>query len=267
MLPSSRRVRHPPRSVSVSILLAGVLLIFHQPSRVFALTVLRVPFTLTRSLLRAVLLVPRLPALARENTSLKSELLHHQLELSQLREALRHAQQSQVLLKAVPQGSVATVLDRSLLPTQQTVLLDKGARDGFSLDSVVLDAAGVVGRIVDVQPTTSLALLVTDPESRISSVVERSRETGLLVGRGQGMCELIYLDAEADVQEGDRVLTAGLGGTIPKGLLLGTVSRVERDEETGVASAWISPAAHLGQLEEVLCLSVRPMRPPGKDAR
>jgi len=67
--------------------------------------------------------------------------------------------------------------------------------------------------------------------------VERSRETGLLVGRGSGPCDLIYLDAAADVELGDRVVTAGLDGPFPKGVVLGTVTRVVRNEEVGTARA------------------------------
>ena len=88
----------------------------------------------------------------------------------------------------------------------------------------------------------------------MAALVERSRETGLVVGRGSGVCELIYLDQDADVQEGDRILTAGLGGTFPKGLVLGTVTRVVRDETSGSARAIVAPAAHLSRLEEVLCI-------------
>ena len=200
--------------------------------------------------------LPRLPALTRENERLRTELVQSHLEAAQLRETLRKAQQAEALSAVQPhaQGRMVGVLTRSMSPTQQTVLLDGGTQDGVALESTIIDASGVVGRIVEVHPMTALAMLISDPNSRIAAMVERSRETALLVGRGLGFCELIYLEADADVEAGDRVITAGLGGPLPKGLLLGTVGRIARDEQTGSATATMIPASRLGRLEEVLCL-------------
>jgi rod shape-determining protein MreC len=205
---------------------------------------------------QTILLLPRLPSLRAENARLRAELSRDQLEIAQLREQVRHDGRREALVKSAPaaSGVVASVIARATVPTPQAVLLDKGQRDGLTLDTVILDGAGVIGRVAELQPMSALVLLLTDPETRVAALIERSRETGLLVGRGRGRCELIYLDADADVQEGDRVMTAGLKGSFPKGLLLGSVARVVRDETAGVSSAWVSPAARLGRLEEVLCL-------------
>jgi rod shape-determining protein MreC len=201
--------------------------------------------------------LPRLPSLAPENTELRAELMQRQVENAQLREALPPAEQAEALLAATPsqrRGIVARVIGRSTIPTQQTVLLDHGERHGLTVESVTLDASGLIGRVTELHPTTALVTLLTDPDSRIAGLVERSRETGLLVGRGRGRCEFIYLDAEAEIEEGDRIVTAGLGGPFPKGVLLGTVVRVVRDEQVGAAWASVEPAARLGRMEEVLCL-------------
>jgi len=182
-------------------------------------------------------------------------LIQQRADAARLREELRHVKQSQGLLETASRGEiVATVLSRSTIPTQQTVLLNKGSRQGLTLETAVIDANGVVGRVTELHTVTSLVTLLTDPDSRIAGLVERSRESGLLVGRGHGQCEFIYLDAQADIEAGDRILTAGFGGPLPKGLLLGTVTHVVRDEASGAARALVRPAAHLGRLEEVLCL-------------
>ncbi len=249
-------MRHPSRVFLISILLVAAVSVRSQPLRGALLTLLRFPFTVVRTAVSALRLLPHLPSLSHENASLRAALAQRQFETAQLREQLRHAQQRQALITAAAprDGIVARVIFRSILPTQQTVLLDKGGRDGLTVDSVILDAVGVVGRVTELYPSSCLATLLTDPESRVAALIERSRETGLLMGRGHGQCELIYLDAQADLQEGDRVVTAGSGGPFPKGLLLGRVVRVVRDEPSGAASAWVAPAAHLGRLEEVLCL-------------
>ena len=247
----------PPRPALISTFLLGVLLIFHEPARHAALSFLRFPFTVVKTCAGILVALPRLSALTQENGSLRAELIQRQLEVAQLRETMRYAHQADVLKEKnpSPQGTVAVVIGRSTIPTQHMALLDHGSRDGLTLDSVIVDAAGVIGRVTEVHPSTCLVMLLTDPESRVAGLVERSRETGLLVGRGGGACEFTYLDAQADIEAGDRIVTAGLGGPFPKGLLLGTVVRVSRDEQAGTASASVDPAAQLGRLEEVLCLS------------
>ena len=259
-LPAFPSPAPPARRFSrVAVLSAGLLgvaLVVHQPVRSAALTLLRLPFSLVKTGVGIILTLPQLPSLTAENDRLRTELIQRRLDTTQLQEALRHAHQAEALLQSLPvrQGLIATVIARSAIPTQQTVLLDRGSWHGLSLDSVILHASGVIGRVIEVHPTTCLVLLLTDPESRVAALVERSRETGLLIGEAHGFCQLIYLDVQADVQEGDQVVTAGLGGAFPKGMRLGTVKRVFRNEEAGSAGAWVAPAARLSQLEEVVCL-------------
>jgi rod shape-determining protein MreC len=223
--------------------------------------VLRLPFTLLRGAVAAVAGLPHLPGWRQEREQLRQQLLQQQIALAQAQEALRQADAARGLAAAVPgapRGLIASIIGRSLLPTQQTVLLNRGAADGLAMGSVIVDAEGVIGRVLDVQRATALVLLLTDPDSRLAGLIERSRETGLLVGQGHGRCEFIYLDAEADVAAGDRLVTAGLGGSFPKGLLLGTVQRVLRDETLGTTTAVVRPAARLSRLEQVLCLPPLP---------
>jgi rod shape-determining protein MreC len=247
-------MRQPSRIALAACVVAAFLL--HAPLRRAALTLLRLPFTILSTGVRILVLLPRLPGLAQENDALRIELAQRQLEVSRIQEALRRAGQAAVLAGLAPTGRavMASVIGRSTLPGQHTVLLDRGAQDGLTVDTVIVDASGLIGRVVELHPASCLVLLLTDPESRVAGLVERSRETGLLVGRGWGHCDFVYLETGADIEEGDRVVTAGLGGPFPKGLLLGTVLRVDRDDVTGSARAAIEPAARLSRLEEVLCV-------------
>ena len=251
------------RPVSASLILVvlavGGALLCADLSRQVILTVLRGPFRIVRAAATTITLLPRLPGLVQENAALRAQLMQQQVDAAQLREAFRAATQAQVLLTLPTDRPrvVARVLARSVIPTQHALLIDRGRSEGLTPGAVIVDADGVVGRVVEAQGDSSLVLLVTDPDSRIAAMVERSRETGLLVGRGAGACQLLYLDPDADVREQDRVLTAGLGGAFPKGLLLGVVEHVTRDQVSGTASAKVVPVAGLGRLEEVLCLLVR----------
>ena len=250
-------MRSPSRARLVSVLLVGAALVVLDPLRHGALTLLRLPLTVVQGGGTILLTLPRLPALARENADLRTQVMRRETENTQLRETLRGVRQAEALLAAAPSqrhGIVARVVGRSTIPTQQTVLLNQGERHGLTVESVILDASGLIGRVTELHPTTALVTLLTDPDSRIAALVERSRETGLLVGRGRGRCEFIYLEADVDLEAGDRIVTAGLGGPFPKGVLLGTAVRVVRDERAGAAWASVEPAARLGRLEEVLCL-------------
>ena len=249
-LPRSRALN--PRLAA--LVFVGAALLCSNPLRHGALAVVRFPFTLLRTGTCVVLLLPRVPALATQQAALRLQLAQREHELAQLREQLRHERQAEALRSAVGSGVVAAILGRSTVPTQHTLLLDRGRAHTIGLEAIVVDAAGVLGRVVDVQPASALVLLITDPDSRIAALVERTRETGLLIGVGTGQCELIYLDVHVDIEPGDRVLTAGLGGPFPKALLLGTVTSVARDEAAGSATATVRPAAALGRAEEVLCL-------------
>lgn len=255
----------PQRFRRFSPFFAGIvlfLLVFSPAARDLTLTVIRFPFSIIRWTFRVALLAPQLPRLTRQQRALQERLAQRELEIADLREALRRANQAEQLAKAAPgyRGILAPVLGRSLMPTQHTLLLGKGRNSGIIADSVVLTGDGMIGRVVETHANTSLVMLLTDPESRVAGLIERSRETGMVAGRARGSLELMYLDADADIQQGDVVVTAGLGRAYPKGLMLGTITRVDRSVSSGDATAQIRPAGKLGFLEDVLCL------PPSQEA-
>lgn len=239
------------------VVILGAAVVAHQPLTRLTLSILRFPLVVVHSAVETLTTLPRLPELARQQHTLRRDLAARELELAGLREAVRHLTRSTQLTHAFPGavGPVASIIGRSVLPTQHTIILDKGSRDGVAPNTVVVDMAGVVGRVVEASSTTSVAFLVTDPNSRIAALIERSREFGLAVGSGGRWCELHYLDEEADVMVNDRVVTAGLGGAFPKGLLIGTVAKLDRDRERGRLAVWVRPAVVVSRLEEVLCLA------------
>lgn len=245
------------------MLLMAAAIVYHDPLRHFTIQLLRFPYRLVHGISYFLVHLPSLPALYHGQASLREQLIQSKLEITRLREMLRASDAISSLLKVHPSrsGQMAEVIGRSLVPTQQTVLLNRGQQHGLQSDSVVVDTSGVVGRVLELYSNTCLVGLLTDTNSRVASLVERSRDMGLLVGRGQGTCELIYLDMQADIEPGDRILTAGLGGVFPKGLLLGTVERVMRDERSGTAQAKVILAAQLGRLEEVWCLPPATQQP------
>ncbi|MBI3324741.1 MAG: rod shape-determining protein MreC [Candidatus Omnitrophica bacterium] len=246
--------------ILLAIGLFSAAVIAHQPLRRVALRLFRFPLVVVQGGVAILVQSPRLPAMLHENQQLHRELTAQQLEVTMLREALRHERRTQELLAGWP-GSrlvIASLVGLPVIPTQHVVLLDKGSADGVAADSILLAAGGLVGRIIESHASTSVALLLTDPDSRVACLIERSRESGLLVGTGESLCRLLYLDVDADVQLNDRVVTAGLGRPFPKGLMVGTVVRVERDEPNARSLVWVKPSVRLSQIEEVACLPPQP---------
>lgn len=131
-----------------------------------------------------------------------------------------------------------------------TVLVDRGASDGVQRDDPVITSDGVVGHVVERGGSWARVLLVADPRSAVSVVLDRSREVGVVLGQGATLLKVTYLSRDADVRPGDLVVTSGLGPIYPRGLPLGTVVSVVRS--TMFQEAVVRPTADLGHLEDVL---------------
>ena len=242
------------RLLSLVVILA---LFSAAPLRRAARQLFRLPLEVAGRALRIGWLLPQLPRLTAERDELHRQLSAAQVELAQAKEALRQTSSAEALMRSAggpPHAVVAAVIGRTLLPTQQSVILNRGAKDGVVVGSLLMSAEGLVGRVIDATRTTSVGLLLTDADSRVACLIERTRETGLLAGTSGSWCQLLYLDSEADLVAGDRVVTAGLGEGIPKGLPVGIVAEVVRGSGGMPRSARVRPAAVLRHLEDVLII-------------
>ncbi len=148
----------------------------------------------------------------------------------------------------------ARVIDRNRVSLFKTILIDKGTADGMRVGFPVLSEQGVVGRIIETAWHASQVLLLVDGNSNIDGMIQRSRAQGILQGAGSAGCNLKYISRVEEVLPGDVLLTAGLAGVFPKGLLLGVISGVSRKEEGLFQKIDVTPAVDFGRLEEVLAL-------------
>lgn len=187
-----------------------------------------------------------------EDLSREVDLLHEQAM------ATRRLERLLQLRRAVSGRTVAArVIGRDPSRWYDTLLLDRGTNDGIRRNDPVISADGVVGRIVEATATSSRVLLISDSRSAVGVLIQRSRDAGVIEGRGGGTVHLNYLSRTADVREGDVVVTSGLGGVFPKGLIIGTVISVLREEGALVQTAGVRPAARMDRLEELLILAGR----------
>ena len=115
-------------------------------------------------------------------------------------------------------------------------------------------ARGLVGRVIEAGSSTAKIMFLTDPDSRIGVVVQRTRHDGLLYGTLSRQCQMVYLSLNADVWPGDVVVSSGLGGSIPGGIMVGTIEDVFVDKSGLYQAAIVKLAVDLSRVEEVLCI-------------
>jgi rod shape-determining protein MreC len=209
-------------------------------------------------------------ALTEQNAELSRQLL---LAQTQLRRAVAVQEQNQRLqeLLSVQKSlglsvQLAKVIDVDFGPyKRQTIMLDLGSENDVAVGQPVIDARGLIGQIIEVRPRSCTVLLITDASHALPVRVER---TGLrTIARGTGAMdtlELPNIPTSADVKEGDKLVTSGLGGRFPADFPVGTIRSIGADKTGMFASALATPAAALDRTTEVLVLHemVNPFGPP-----
>ena len=217
---------------------------------------------------RFVQAISEIERLRQDNADLRGEVDRLTLENVQLREAAVAAQQAAKLndvAKTLPYQTVqAPVIARDPSNILLGIVLGIGTADGVKVDDVVVSEQGLVGRVSEAGPNYSKVLLITDPSSNFSALVEGSRATGIVRGQyGDSLIMDWLLQTEA-VKAGDVVVTAGLGlgdqvrSLYPKGLVVGKVLQVQNAEAAAYQRAIIGPAVDLRKLETVLVVRTTP---------
>ena len=203
-----------------------------------------------------------------ENRQLRDQIEELQLEEVRLKQDADQAHRLQSLLgfkeQFIAKTLAAQVIGSSGSEQSRTVYIDKGSRDGVQLDMAVISATGVVGKIINVFRSTSQVLLINDQQSGVGTILEQSRLQGVLKGKSSGELVIDKIMADEEVKMGDRVLTSGGDQIFPKGLIIGTVDRIEKGPE--FLQVMVKPSASLNRLEEVLVIVKKEERQPPSTA-
>ena len=212
-----------------------------------------------------------LQQIRRENEQLKSEVTQLRVSLEQERNLAQQTRTLQQLLDLRSatgfKTSAALVIGSGADPEFRTITIDKGTQDGLLADMAVMAPAGIVGRILMPTARAAKVQLIIDPDAGAGVLIERSRVGGVVKGVGSaqalafraGLIDLNYVSGSADVKRGDRVITSGLDGIYPKGLLVGEIQSAER-----VGGEWriqVKPAVDFAALEAVLVVLKVPESP------
>ena len=180
-------------------------------------------------------------------------------EVAKLTEAEKTAERLEGLLGLQStyslESTAARIVGGSSDAWSQTVTIDKGTIDGLEVGMAVCNSGGAIGQIVEVSASSSTVRLLTDENSGISAMVQRSRAQGILQGQPDGTLLLNYVTADSDVSVGDIVITSGLGGVFPKGLPLGTVTSVNRASNATYYTVTVRAQSLAENNEEVLVIT------------
>ena len=148
----------------------------------------------------------------------------------------------------------AEIIGHDSASWQGFAIIDKGADDGIRQGMTIAQAAGLVGIALEVGKGTSKIMMIDDPSFRLGALIQRTREQGVLVGAGGGLCKLIYLSYDSDVNPGDTIVTAASDSAPQRTIVIGEVVKVLKGSNALYTSAIVKPACNLFKVEEVVCV-------------
>lgn len=194
-----------------------------------------------------------------ENKSLQARLTELDGERGMLQEYKNENQRLRSLLElgSVSQlkGVAANVIGDEPSGWGHGIVINKGSSLGIGVGMAVVHPRGVVGQVVAVSPNFSHVLLVTDHSSGVDVVTQDERVRGVVEGIGSEHCELKYVSKQTPVRVGDTVLTSGMDGVFPKGVIVGAVSKIAVETGTLLQNVEVNLAVDFDKLEEVLVVT------------
>jgi len=193
-----------------------------------------------------------------EYKKLKNEVGVLKARLTGLQEVIRENTRLEDLLefkrRLIFSSVAASVIGRDPSYWNSSMIIDKGKIDGIEIGMPVVNALGVVGKIVEVSERQSKVMLLTDPQFSVAALIQEPRESGLVVGTLQGVCRMRYIRDSAKIRVGDKVITSKLSSSFPESLLIGEVTQITEDPGSASVECLIQPSVSFSQIEEVLVI-------------
>jgi len=205
-----------------------------------------------------------------EQAALKRSLLELSMQAQRAAYLSAENQRLEELLQLRSAQTKPSIAARIVAETADTyaarVVIDKGSMDGVSAGAAVVDVNGVYGQVTRVYPFSSEVTLVTDSNHATPVMNARTGVRDVLFGAKKGavsMLEMRYVNANADVQSGDLLLTSGIDGVYPPGLHVATVNPLPDTQDMNYTTLYCTPSARVNITREVLVVSPeRPTEPP-----
>lgn len=245
--------------VFISILsILTLLQIFSSDIQIKLLDVFRVPLKLISGTWYALRDVSNFKETVIENKILKENIDNLENEILKSEEVRLENRRLKELLgfresekhRFIP----AMVIARDPSGLGNTIVIDKGKKDDVQKDMVVLSGNGLVGRARECGWSIARVLLITDRDSVVGAIVQRTRDEGAIVGSGISDLLMKYLEVSSDIEEGDKIVTSGFSGVFEKGILIGEVVSVSKDASGLYLNAIVKPEVDMMRIEEVLVI-------------
>ena len=164
----------------------------------------------------------------------------------------------------------AEVIGRSISGWWYSVRINKGKKDGVQPDRAVITPNGLVGKTTEVNTHTSEILLISDPTCLISARISSSGAFAIVRGngldfRGNPLCRLDFVNRDIPIQLGDEVVTSGLGGVFPEGLVIGYIESIKKDKYGLYQEAVIVPKSDLSILDVLFVAAAQSHQPEASE--
>jgi rod shape-determining protein MreC len=202
----------------------------------------------------------RMKDLQVENERQRQEIEQLRQEIVRLRELEFENQRLRVLLDYQEDNPnyeflPVSVIGRDPSNLMQRIIINKGTEDGVREGMVVVANGGLAGRIIKSYATSARVLLITDPSSSINAMVQSSRALGVVSGKPGNTLMMEFVSQNEEVAMSDLVLTSGMGGGLPKGLVIGRVVEIKGDDMDLFRELKLEPAVQFDRVESVFVIT------------
>ena len=195
-----------------------------------------------------------------ENLELHRKVIELTTENLKLHQSEGDLKRLRSLLGYAEEFSMPTMMAQAIMLDTSSrfkaIIIDRGSTAGIQVNDAVVNASGLIGRVVLTTKDMAKIQLITDANSSAGVLIERTRRQGVLRGDGIAGAALYDIPSLADVQPGDKILTAGIDGIYPKGIPVGVVTKAERGQDL-FKNITVRPLVDFGSIEEVIVLHTR----------
>ena len=200
-----------------------------------------------------------LPSLSKEKRELQKEVATLRRQAGESRELEAQVEELKKLLhwsetNAQLDTVGADIVGQSPSNWQRLMIVNKGSSSGVKKYMSVVTEEGLTGRIISVGSRSSVVQLITDSRSAIGARDLRNRETGIIEGRNEDTMRFVPMNEEAVMQVGDVMVTSGLGGTSPPGIVIGKVTKVKKRAAGLARLVEVKPFVRFSRLDKVLII-------------
>jgi len=193
-----------------------------------------------------------------ENQQLVEEVKRLRSEVIYLKEKSATGDRLMELLKLWDTSAVkhvaANVIAKDPTNWYGALVINKGEEDGIKPNMGVITAEGVIGRIVKTAPDYSRVLLLSDRNSAIAGLIQRTGYEGIAEGQQGRVLKFNYIMTDADVLDSDIVITSGTDGVFPRGIVIGRINKIEKPQNRLFQSIELIPVATLSKVREVMVI-------------